>query len=504
MSLPSDFEHDIFISYSHADNQPLTPGQRGWIDDFHRALETRLAQLLGSKARLWRDPKLKGNDYFEQVLPEKLEKTAILVSVLSPQYMNSEWCLRELDLFCRAAESSGGLRVGDQSRIFKVLKLPVARDRHPPPMRGLLGYEFFEPDPKSGAPKEFSPEFGDEAKLHFWERVNDLAFHLEQLLEVLRPSAARAVGSGVAPSGTTVYLAEGSYDVSGERDQIKRELEQHGHRVLPDRSLPLAAQEFRRVVREQLAQAQLSIHLIGENYGIIPEGESESIVSLQHRLALERRGQGGARVIWMRQELHGSDERQQRFVEYLHNDADVQRGADLLQTSIEELKTTIHDVMDRQRRAAADAPRTEAETSGGPAMVYLVCDEQDREAIAPLADYLFEQGFDVTLPASEGDEVAVREDHQQCLLLCEAALVFAGRASELWLRAQMRELLKAPGYGRARPFAAKAIYLAAPGAPWKQRFRTHDAMVLAPLADFTPASLAPFLAELRHRNGGAR
>jgi len=33
-----DYEDDIFISYAHNDNESL-PGQRGWIDVFHQALE---------------------------------------------------------------------------------------------------------------------------------------------------------------------------------------------------------------------------------------------------------------------------------------------------------------------------------------------------------------------------------------------------------------------------------------------------------------------------------
>jgi len=492
------FEHDIFISYSHADNRPLTQGQKGWIDDFHRALETRLAALLGSNARLWRDPKLHGNDYFEDVLPDKLRKTAILVSVLSPQYMNSEWCMKELDLFCQAAEASGGVRVGDQSRIFKVLKLPVDRDKTPASMRGLLGYEFFEPDPQSGAPKEFSPEFGHDAELHFVQRVNDLAFHLRQLIELLRPAVEASAVRAAPPSGTTIYLAETSYDAQAERDQIKRELEQRGHRVLPDRSLPLNAQDFRRVVGEQLAQSQLSVHLVGANYGIVPEGESESIVSLQHALALSRRGSDAGRIIWMRPGLAGSDDRQQKFVDYLKSDADVQQGAELLQTSVEQLKTTINDTLERERqRKVAPAPQPAA--SAGPGRVYLICDQQDRDATAPIADDLFNQGVEVTLPAVEGDEAEIRLDHNQNLLLCDAALIYVGRSSELWLRAQLRELLKAPGYGRTQPFAAKAIVLGPPDASWKPKFRTHDAAVLLQTGDFAPEVLAPFVGELRKR-----
>ena len=55
------FEDDIFISYAHIDNHPLTEGQEGWISDLHRALQIRLAQLRGETPKIWRDLKLQGN-----------------------------------------------------------------------------------------------------------------------------------------------------------------------------------------------------------------------------------------------------------------------------------------------------------------------------------------------------------------------------------------------------------------------------------------------------------
>ena len=60
------FDHHAFISYAHIDNEPLTPGQKGWVAQFHATLQTMLSQRLGEKARIWRDDKLEGNDMFAQ------------------------------------------------------------------------------------------------------------------------------------------------------------------------------------------------------------------------------------------------------------------------------------------------------------------------------------------------------------------------------------------------------------------------------------------------------
>ena len=36
--------NDIFISYAHIDNEALTEEDKGWISQFHKVLDTRVAQ----------------------------------------------------------------------------------------------------------------------------------------------------------------------------------------------------------------------------------------------------------------------------------------------------------------------------------------------------------------------------------------------------------------------------------------------------------------------------
>ena len=57
------FDKDIFISYAHIDDESLIADKKGWISEFHRALEIRLAQLMGSKPIIWRDPALQGKSH---------------------------------------------------------------------------------------------------------------------------------------------------------------------------------------------------------------------------------------------------------------------------------------------------------------------------------------------------------------------------------------------------------------------------------------------------------
>src|SRR5712692_1321994 len=47
MAYVPGFAHDVFISYAHVDNLPLTEGDEGWISKFHASLEVQLRQILG-------------------------------------------------------------------------------------------------------------------------------------------------------------------------------------------------------------------------------------------------------------------------------------------------------------------------------------------------------------------------------------------------------------------------------------------------------------------------
>ena len=143
----------------------------------------------------------------------------------------------------------------------------------------------------------------------------------------------------------TVYLAEATSDLSFERDQIRRELQARGYTVLPRSPIPLSNAELESVVREHLEHATLSIHLIGGYYGIVPESADRSIVELQNALATECSQQCASfsRLIWLPTDLHVKEARQEAFISALQNDPALQPGDDLLQTSLEALKTAIQD-----------------------------------------------------------------------------------------------------------------------------------------------------------------
>lgn len=491
------FERDIFISYAHIDNLPLKEGEKGWVEDFHRALDVRLAQLKGEKPNIWRDPKLQGNDFFGDEILRQFPKTAVMISILSPRYIKSEWCNRELKEFVEAAAKGIGTKIGTKSRVFKLVKTAVPYDEHPPEIAETLGYEFFVTDPDTGRAKELSPKAEIELEQKYWAKLDDIAHDICDLLGQMETTGE--TGERKRNGQLTVYLAETSSDLKEQRDMIKRELLELGYNVLPDFRLPPVESEFSQAMEDLLPQCVLSIHMVGKNYGLVPEGTQKSNVVLQNEQAAEKcKTTGLQRLIWLLPRIDASidDERQNRFLHLVRTDADAQYGADLFETSIEDLKYAVHDKL-KGIQAALEAEKEKkaapAERLEGLPLVYLICDRADLDTVAPVEDFLYESEFDVILPAFEGNEEQLIEDHRENLKTCDAVLLYYGEGNDLWMRSISRDLTKIAGYGRTRPLHAKGVFLAPPASRSKERFRSHDTFVINGMEGFSPQLLEPFV-----------
>ncbi len=502
-------EHDdAFISYAHLDNAPLVEGRKGWVANLHRALEVRVAQLLGKSPHIWRDPQLKGDDRFADRIIERIANVSAFVAVVTPRYLRSEWTMRELNEFCAAAERHGGLRVHDKARVFKVLKTPVPLGRTPAQLQSLLGYEFFKVDPETGKVRELDEIFGPDAHRDFWIKLDDLAHDLCALLEEATEADQPTPGSVdgdrlVAAAEETpaaqeaVFLAVTTSDLKEQREVLQRELQQHGYTVLPDRVLPLVADEARAMIDEDLARCRMSIQMIGKLYGIVPEGGVQSFIELQHEVVSERAQTGNfPRLLWIPIGLEADDERQQHVLEQVRSDERIDDDADLLETFFEDLRTVVQDWLKRDRtpRVAEPEPAAEADT---PPSLYLISDQRDVSRILPWADTLFEQRLEVLHPLFDGDEAEIREYHQENLTTCDGVLIFYGAGNELWMRRKLRELQKSAGYGRTKPPPVVGVCLIPPRTPVKERFRTHEAMVMAQWDGCAPEHLEPFIAKLK-------
>ena len=447
-----NFERDLFISYAHIDNQPLSREEVGWVSQFHERLEAMLDMRMGQKVRIWRDAKLAGNDKFGEEILSQLPKTAVLLSVVSPRYVGSQWCRDEVEAFCKAAKQSLGIQVGTKSRIFRVVKTPIDRKLLPEEMSDSIGLDFFQLD-EHEVPLELDPScYGRDIAEKYNIKVATLAWQLSQTLKLMAEAAQQAeagtqgtaAASIAAPvTKATVYLAECSDDQQDARESLAAELRRHDYEVVPAEPLPRDEAPYMEAVRALLKRSKLAVHLIGSKYGPVPYGPSEkSVVVLQNELGVAfSREQGLKRIIWVPDGLAPKKAEQTEFLAELQSSAEAQVGADLITSpQPEAIKGAIHATLEKllePPRVAVSVP-----SEPGQKLVYVICDERDRKATLPLRQMLLHHGMDVKIPKFEGDKTELRLQNEELLREASAVLIFYGAGSEAWKGSVERDLRK--------------------------------------------------------------
>jgi serine/threonine protein kinase len=493
---------DVLLNYAAIDDQPLLDGRPGWVSQLHRNLEVRVEQLSGEKVKIARLPESAVSTVIEGEALEHVPQAKAMISVVSPPFIKSELCRREVEQFWRSANESGGLWVDDKARLLKVVKTAISAHEMPPPLADifspLIGFEFFELDPETGRVREFDETFGPALKQRFFERVYDLAYDVCQVLKAVQQIRSQKISSVSTDAHRHwIFLATTTSDVQDERDRIRRELLERGHIVLPDAPLPMLSRDVETVVRECLEKCTFAVHLLGRHYGVTPEDSSESIPALQVRLTAERaQREDLQRLVWTANPGDTVDERQRQFIQRVQEDPALHHGAEIIEGNLNLLKKDlIRRLAPPEEKPKVLAP---SKLSSGAPKVYLICDQKDEADIEALEDYLFDQGMEISLPAFDGDDAAAAALHQENLLTCDAVMVYYGAAPKAWVDIKLRELLKATGYGRAAPIQVQAVYIAPPDDRRKERFRSHEACVIRQSSGFAAtAELEEFVAHVK-------
>jgi hypothetical protein len=121
----------------------------------------------------------------------------------------------------------------------------------------------------------------------------------------------------------------------------------------------------------------------------------------------------------------------------------------------------------------------DAQRDGTGHALYVMCTEDDLDDARHVQDHLFGAGFEVFLPAFEGDESELRADHRANLTECDGWVIYHRSGSEPWLRGKLRDQLKARGYGSGSgPKAQAILYEGDRAEQHVRRLRAHNTMLL--------------------------
>src|SRR5688572_24038597 len=207
---------DVFISYAHLDNEvPADSGKPGWVTQFRDRLQIALNMQLGQRAEIWFDARLASGESLDRSIDRQIRGAATILAIVTPSYLESKWCQRELMAFVDLRRAAGDLSVGTRSRAFKVVKTPLGPGGYAPLLLpDLIDTEFFETEKSSG--RHMEPPLDSET---LRDRINRLAQDIRDVLVVLRRKR-------------TVYVGEAPPSLVEQRIKITTELEKQQFRVL--------------------------------------------------------------------------------------------------------------------------------------------------------------------------------------------------------------------------------------------------------------------------------
>jgi hypothetical protein len=442
-------ENHVFISYAHLDDEPLPLSSKGWVSNFDETLKNLLSQKIGEKAHVWRDTRMQRSAIFDEEIFNELVQSLTLVSVVTPRYIKSDYCLEELKKFCEIKAP-----IGSKSRVFKVVKTLVEFDEMPELFRRINGFDYFKIDDKDNIPREFALDFGSEWAANFLLKTSDLAYEIAQILKLIRQEIKEA--PAVSQNLPSIYLAKTSSDFQKDHDNIRRDLLERGYQVWPpsDAVEPQTTEEYKRFVRENLQKCGLSVHLIGKNYGERPEDGEQSYIHLQTIVAAERTAADPnfKRIVWLPKDLNLNQPQQQAFVNEIWYSTGS--GVEVLEKPLEELKTNILDALNRDAK-----PKPQPKTAAAKPSVLVLYDKTDAESAAAVEAFIKERGCSVWSAAKylTGEPSILIEAQNNYLRNCDAVVIYWKDAPDFWTRIMLQRLQKILGDGREEMFLGEAV-----------------------------------------------
>jgi len=431
------FQHDVFVSYAHLDNEVLVQDnghERGWVDALLDRLTPQLRSYLGTReVDLLVDHEfMRSNLPITEQILDHVRGSAVLLLVMSPGYLGSEWCRRERDSFLSVLDD----RVSSGS-VFVVRALPVEPGDEPAALRELDGFRFYRL--ADGAARRLGDP--DDADGSFRAAIIGLANHLADHLRHVHGQATSA--GGQAQPASRVYVARATDDLEERETQVRSALQQAGLEVLPPRqarypTTDLAA--FEAAMRRDLESCRLFVQLLSETRGReLDFAAGRHLPELQADLA---RRVGRPILQWRSRALT------------LDGVADPGHRA--------LLEGAMACEMGEFTRIVAERAMAPPEPRAGPRRpqvltVFVNADAVDERLAAEIREALATMDVDVYGVPAEGPPDEIRAAMESNLRDCDGLVLVYGRTRLDWVQQQLR-LARKVSSSREQPYATLAIF----------------------------------------------
>ncbi|MFA5922407.1 MAG: toll/interleukin-1 receptor domain-containing protein [Methylococcaceae bacterium] len=434
---------DIFVSYAHVDDMVYPDiDAAGWVATLIAGLNVKLSQKLGRSDlfSLWKDEQLPPNKPLTPEILNALKHSAIVVIILSPGYMASPWCQREMQTFWQELAQ----RARSDSRIFVVERDKVEIDEKPRALEELLGYQFWLQDREGKAPRILGDPRPDPHDRLYYDKLNDLATDLaNELLRLKKNQVTQPKATITEPdSHPTVFLAEVSDDLDAQRDRVQHHLNEEGFRVIPSETSNYFSylggnDDIRETLANDLKNCKLFVQLLSGYTGKCRPG-LPSFPALQYEAALS----AGIPVLqWRDPGLKLETIKQTEHRSLLAGGTVLAIG---LEDFKQELVTRLH-VLDKNPKPIVNS-----------SLVFINTSNEDIFLAESIGTLLKKHEIGVALPLRSSDPKQTQEDMEQSLSECDGLIIIYGPTTITWARAQILRSRRIISL-RDRPLKAFAV-----------------------------------------------
>ena len=443
MSIVPGFDFDIFVSYAHLNNQKLSDEDQGWVSDFHKVVHARLWEELGKQPAIWRDERGLDGRMADPSIAKAIYQSAVLVVVMSQAYMSSPYCQSEVKEFCSYRHPAFDLVVRGFSRIVTVVYDEVSVDQWREELRNGPSVPFSTTDAATGDRIRYTKPPRTNLADPYFQAVDRVVRHLKAILQELQrgPTSGTELAQPIVriDEQLPAYLAEATDDLQSERTEVLQLLERNSKRlglpVYPARSI-IQSVSVTEAIRDGLARANVSVHLINETAGRIWGDAGKPLAQLELEESMKRAGKPRP-LVWISPEVKPESLPASPYRDFLQllkagkfevRDPEVRTPA-VFEMPFDRFLGQLETRLFPPIKAVA---RTVRSQQPGGVLVYISHKSSKPENLPPLIDFFRSRKCSVSHLDHGATGADVEKRHEANLRFCDGLVVLYGHEGVSW------------------------------------------------------------------------